>query len=113
MENINKIIERCDLNNKRVENTFVLFRVDNSNNKFNNYIININSYKLIRYFEINKNMKSLINEIHQRKPLIDVLYELDKIKVEEIYKILKINNKIIGRPSDEHNRRVSKSKRIS
>ena len=74
LEVINKfnvMVEKGVINAEYVNVAYVLFRVDDSENKFDNKMINTNGYRLVRYFDLDETLKSELSNYASEKKAID------------------------------------------
>lgn len=89
----NKLVEKGTLKSEYIDTAYVLFRVDDGKNKFDDKLLNTKNYRLIRYFDLNEKLKKQLYELGSEK-LIDYTTEENISCIKNILKQIKSPGKI-------------------
>ena len=80
LEKFNEMIDNQVINANYVKVAYVLFRADNSENKFDNEKKNIKKYRLMRYFDLDEALKEKLYGLSKKEIALDYKEE-ENIKV--------------------------------
>lgn len=75
INNFNAMVDKGVINAEYVSAAYVLFRADDSENKFDNKMINTNRYRLVRYFDLNEELKCELSDYALKNKATDYINE--------------------------------------